>query len=319
LTSSFLFSFLEQIISSPISNNTKWKQDGVTVAGGHGKGNQSNQLYYPKGIYVDDDDQCIYIVDYWNNRIVEWKLGAKMGQVVAGGNGQGNRTDQLNKPTDVVLNKENDSLIICDSINRRVVRWLRRNGTNGQTIISDIDCDGVTMDNNGDLYVSDAEENEVRRWKIGEKKGTLVAGGNGQGNGLNQFNHSASLFVDEDHSVYVSDSYNHRVMKWMKGAKEGMVVAGGQGEGNSLTQLNKPQGVIVDDLGNVYVADWSNHRIMFWSKGSEEGRVIVGENGERQQPNQFYYPQGLSFDRQGHLYVVDHVNHRVQKFEIDLN
>ena len=31
----------------------------------------------------------------------------------------------------------------------------RRNGTNGQIIISDIDCWGLTMDNNGDLYVSD--------------------------------------------------------------------------------------------------------------------------------------------------------------------
>ena len=32
------------------------------------------------------------------DRIVEWKFGAKMGEVVAGGNGRGNRMDQLSEP-----------------------------------------------------------------------------------------------------------------------------------------------------------------------------------------------------------------------------
>jgi sugar lactone lactonase YvrE len=290
----------------------------MTIAGGNGQGNQLNQLSTPLGIYVDDDDQCILIADYNNHRIVEWKSDAKMGQVVAGGNGEGNRTDQLNYPTDVIVDKKTNSLIICDRENRRVVRWSRRNGTNGQVIISDIDCSRLTMNNNGDLYVSDWKKDEVRRWKIGETKGTIVAGGNGKGNQLNQLNIPTYLFVDEDHLVYVSDYSNHRVMKWAKGAKEGIVVAGGQGEGNSSTQLSSPSGVIVDHEGSVYVADCDNHRIMCWLKGSKEGRVIVGGNGKGQQSNQISFPVGLSFDRQGHLYVVDCSNHRVEKFEVDL-
>lgn len=36
--------------------------------------------------------------------------------------GQGNRTDQLNGPVDVLVDKKTDSLIICDRDNRRVVR-----------------------------------------------------------------------------------------------------------------------------------------------------------------------------------------------------
>jgi hypothetical protein len=55
-----------------------------------------------------------------------------------------------------------DSFIICDHENRCVVRWPHRNGTYGQTIISSIDCHGLTMDNNGDLYVSDTKSNDVR-------------------------------------------------------------------------------------------------------------------------------------------------------------
>ncbi len=291
----------------------------MTIAGENGQGNQLNQLSHPKGIYADDDDRCIYLADSLNHRIVQWKSGANMGQVVAGGNGDGNRMNQLNDTKDVVVDKKTDSLIICDQGNRRVMRWPRRNGSHGQTIISGIDCWGLTMDSHGDLYVSDWEKHEVRRWKIEEKKGTIVAGGNGEGNQLNQLNVPTYLFVDEEHSVYVSDCMNHRVMKWVKGAKEGIVVAGGQGEGDGLTQLHYPQGVIVDHLGNVYVADCFNHRIMCWSKGSKEVRVIVGGNGPGQQSNQFSNPYGLSLNRQGHLYVVDQGNHRMQKFEIDLN
>ncbi len=306
------------MISSPrIHNNVKWKQNGVTIAGGNGRGYQLNQLCGPHGIYVDDDEQCIYVADLWNNRIVAWKYGAKTGQVVAGGNGRGNQMDQLYYPTDVIVDKKNDSLIICDRGNRRVVRWSRQNPTKGHTIISNIDCYGLTMDNNGDLYVSDRSKNKVSRWKIGETSGTIVAGGNGKGNHSNQLNFPTYIFVDEDHSVYVSEYNNHRVMKWVKGAKEGIVVAGGQGQGNRLTQLSNPEGVIVDHWGNVYVADYGNHRIMRWSPGSSEGSIVIGGSGQGQQSNQLNYPQGISFDRQGNLYVVDENNHRVQKFLID--
>ncbi|CAF1019756.1 unnamed protein product [Adineta steineri] len=82
-----------------ININTKWKQHGITIAGGSGYGNQINQLSCPRDIYVDDDRQTIYIADGENNRIVQWKYGAKNGQIVAGGNAKGDRSDQLNEPT----------------------------------------------------------------------------------------------------------------------------------------------------------------------------------------------------------------------------
>jgi sugar lactone lactonase YvrE len=245
---------------------------------------------------------------------VEWKKNKINGQIVAGGS-EGNRNDQLHWPTKVIVDKENDSLIICDAGNRRVVRWPRRNGRTGEILISNIGCARLIMDNDGYLYVSDMEKHEVRRWKMGETNGTIVAGGNGQGNRLDQLNTPNSIFFDEDHSVYVSDRENHRVMKWMKGAKEGIVVAGGQGQGNSLRQLSRPRGIVVDQLGSVYVADTSNDRVIRWLKGAEEGTIVVGGKGAGEQPNQFNGPVDLSFDRENNLYVVDCSNHRVEKFD----
>ena len=297
--------------------NTKWKQNGSTIAGGYGYGPQPNQLYCPHGICVHDNEHRIYIADLGNHRIVEWKCGVNIGQVVAGGNGKGNRMDQLNRPTDVIVDKLNDSIIICDYGNRRVIRWHRRNRTNQQVMISNINCCGITMDYHGDLYVSDTEKNEVRRWRQGETYGTIVAGGNGKGDHLNQLNFPTFIFVDQDLSVYVSDRNNNRVMKWIKGTKEGIVVAGGQGKGNSLMQLSHPEGVIVDHFGNIYVADCYNHRIVRWLRGSLEGSIVVGEKGRGKQPNQFSCPTGVSIDREGHLYVVDCSNDRVQIFDVD--
>ncbi|CAF1618401.1 unnamed protein product, partial [Rotaria magnacalcarata] len=301
-----------------IPANATWTQSGVTVAGGHGRGDATNQLNYPRGLFVDDD-QTVVIADYLNHRIMQWKNGdTANGQVVAGGNGEGNGLHQLNRPTDVLIDKETDSLIISDFWNYRVVRWSRRSGTTqGEILINNIYCYGLAMDEQRYLYVSDWNTNEVRRYKFGENIATLVAGGNGQGAGLNQFNQAHYLFVDRQQNVYVSDSFNHRVMKWNKGTKEGIVVAGGQGVGSALTQLSYPYGIFVDTLGALYVADSGNHRVMRWTQGGNQGTVIVGGIGSGAAANQLSNPIGLSFDRHGNLYVADYGNHRVQRFSIE--
>ncbi len=279
-------------------------------------GNELNHLFNPWDVYVNDD-QTIYVVDSSNHRIVEWKNDATISRIVAGGNGKGNRDDQLNNPFQVIVDERNDSFIISDCSNQRVVRWPRQNGTSGQTIISNINCRGLTMDNNGCLYVCNVNKHEVRRFEIGDTNGIVAAGGNGIGNRLDQLYYPYCIFVDQDQSVYISDMHNHRVMKWMKDAREGIVVAGGQGEGNGMNQLSYPRGVIVDQLGTVYVADESNHRVMRWLKGATEGTIAVGGNGQGGQANQFYCPYSLSFDRENNLYVADLGNHRVQKFNIE--
>ncbi|CAF4873135.1 unnamed protein product, partial [Rotaria socialis] len=302
-----------------IPANAKWKQNGVTIAGGNGNGDATNQLEWPFGLFVDDD-QTVVIADTYNHRIMQWKSGVRTnGQVVAGGKGEGNGLHQLNHPSDVLIDKETDSLIICDRDNRRVVRWSRRSDTTqGGILINNIGCWGLAMDDQRYLYVSDIGKDEVRRYQLGDKNGTLVAGGNGTGDGLNQLKYPTFLFVDRDHSVYVSDNDNHRVMKWVEGAKEGIVVAGGQGAGDSLTQLYYPYGIFVDTLGTLYVADRGNHRVMRWTQGyKKQGTVIVGGNGYGAGANQFQYLRGLSFDRQGNLYVTDQCNHRVQRFSIE--
>ncbi|CAF4117675.1 unnamed protein product, partial [Adineta steineri] len=225
------------------TKKNQFQQVAISVTIGNEKRHQLNQLSYPWGIFIDNDDKSIYIADSWNHRIVKWKSDSNKGKIIAGENGRGNQNNQLSWPRDIIFDKENNSFIVSDETNILVIRYT---DTNQQIIISNIVCWGLTIDKNGYVYASDYEKHEVRRWKQGDKERELIAGGNGRGNHLNQLNGPTFIFIDEDFSLYISDSLNHRVMKWRKDAKEGIIVAGGNGQGNSLRQLSSPQGVIVD-------------------------------------------------------------------------
>ena len=261
----------------------------------------------PCGLFIDDDQTMVF-TDF-NHRIIQWKIGDMNKHVFDGVHAQGNRSDQLRFPTDVLIDKKSDSLIACDHGNRRVVRWSRKNyTTKAEILLDDIACLGLAMDDQIHLYISDVEKHEVRRYQIGDKDGTVVAGGHGNGTDLNQLNWPTYIFVDRERTVYVTDHENHRVIKWKKDTIEGIIVAGGHGAGDELTQLKYPYGLFVDALDTIYVADNKNYRVMRWPKGAKEGTVIVGRNGHGKGANQFYYLWGLSFDRYGNLYIVDTSN-----------
>jgi hypothetical protein len=40
-----------------------------------------------------------------------------------------------------------------------------------------------------------------------------VAGGNGEGDGINQLSAPSGLYVDDDQTVYVADLSNHRIVE----------------------------------------------------------------------------------------------------------
>ncbi|CAF4390075.1 unnamed protein product, partial [Rotaria magnacalcarata] len=219
----------------------------------------------------------MFIADSRNHRIVRWKLNDTNGEVVLGGLGQGNRLDQLSWPSDMLIDKETNSLIICDRGNRRVLRWsLSGNATTVKILLRKIFCFGIALDDQRYLYISDSAKHEVLRYKIGKQKVNVVAGGNGEGSATNQLNWPTYLFVDREQSVYVSDFRNHRVMKWKKDAKQGIIAAGGQGKGIAMTQLSNPRELFVDRLGTIFVAADGSHRVMRWPEEATQGTVIVG-------------------------------------------
>ncbi|CAF1469009.1 unnamed protein product [Adineta steineri] len=149
----------------------EYNNEGVVVAGGHGKGNRLNQLNYPTFILVDED-QFVYVSDSHNHRVMKWGRGAQEGIVVAGGNGEGGNLNQLSSPH------------------------------------------GIIVDVWGQIYVADWWNDRIMRWCEGKEEGEVVVGGNGQGNESNQFNGPTGLCFDDEGNLYVADQSNHRIEKF---------------------------------------------------------------------------------------------------------
>jgi sugar lactone lactonase YvrE len=313
------FCILSTIVDIPMINipsNARWKQQGTTIAGVHGYGNALDQLAFPRGLTVDEHG-TLFVADYENNRIMSWKMGSTMGSVVAGGHGRGNGLHQLNIPTHVIIDKDSDSIIISDYGNSRVVRWPRQQGRTGEVMIENISCRALAMDKNGSLYVSNDDKHEVRRYEKKDTTGTIVAGGNGWGNALNQLDAPCFLFVDAEQSVYVSDWRNHRVTKWKKGAKVGVLVAGEHEVDEEIMKPPYREGLWVDASGAIYLAEGTTNQVTRSRPGEASISVLVGGNGTGTNANQLKDPSGIFFDSHGNLYVADGTNHRVQRFDIE--
>ncbi|HUM47347.1 MAG TPA: NHL repeat-containing protein, partial [Chitinophagales bacterium] len=134
---------------------------------------------------------------------------------------------------------------------------------------------------------------------------TVVAGNNGAGSGLNQFNSPFAVAVDGGVNMYIADNANGRIMKWAPGASSGTVVANGVGF---------PQRLFLDKNNNLYVSDYGSSVVYKFVPGSGTGVVVAGGNGFGSAANQLAQATGIYVDDAGNVYVNDGSNARIQKW-----
>lgn len=299
-----------------IPANAVWKNNALTVAGQKGHGKRLDCLDFPKGLCMDKN-QDILIVDSSNHRIVKCEQN-RNGQPRTVRSTSSYRLDMLYKPADVTSDTDQKNIIVSDCHNLRKLKSTLMDTELTTRVLKSFGCFALAMGDDGTLYVSDTKLHEVRRYKPGEKRGTVVAGGNGAGRRLNQLNHPTYICIGKEQSIYISDSLNDRVMRWDEDAKAGVIVAGGRGKGKCLDQLDYPTGVFVDSMSTVYVADSHNGRVMRWHEDASHGDIIAGCRfliGDG--PQELNGPEGIAVDKNNNLYVADSNNHRVQRFEIE--
>lgn len=92
-----------------------------TVVGGPFAFDDSS-ISLPRSVLVDQMGS-IYVTEYGKNQISRWLPGTKSGIVIAGGNSQGNRADQLALPTDIAFDTDGN-LYVADSANQRIQKFL---------------------------------------------------------------------------------------------------------------------------------------------------------------------------------------------------
>ena len=303
---------MRPIENSPTIVYPRWSTKGTIVAQ-----NFDYDTLTPMGFDIESDDSIV-VIDHINHKIdrCQWKNTKTSCKILFGvGNSPRQSSPPLNYPTDVVIYRQNESLLICDRENRRVVRVTLTSKTYLEVLISGIDCYGLALDHLENLYVSNRKNHSIYRWNLRTNQGSSIIGGRDRGNRIDQLNSPQFVFVDRDLTVYVSDYGNSRVMKWKKNANDGILVAGDNHAGAKLSQLSEPNDLFVDEFGAVYIVDSGNRRVVRWRSGAIEGELIVGGDKNETERTQFGYPIGLAFDQAKNLYVSDYNNNVVLKFE----
>jgi hypothetical protein len=187
---------------------------------------------------------------------------------------------------------------------------------------------GVRADGNGNIFVSDASNDTIRKVTTAGVV-TTVAGTPGTSGSTDGpvasalFNGVAGVAPDSAGNLYVADDGNFTIRKISTAGVVSTLagVAGMQGETDGTgaqARFYDPQNLAVDGAGNVYVADGMGQVIR---KVTPAGVVttiagtarVSGSSDGTGAAALFNYPTGIAVDGSGNIYVADQNNDTVRK------
>ena len=345
------------------------------AGGGVGDGGLAVEasLYTPQAVAVDSEGN-IFICDTGHNRIrrVDAKTGiitTVVGTGIKGNDGDHGRAlkAQIESPHGVHFGPKG-FLYISDTGNQRL-RMLDKRGNLHPSIgkkpdvgpsvmpedhdhslmFADSGGSGeditlapphhITLDDNGNIFISEMENNRVIKIDKATKELIVIAGmvtnpgfgGDGELASEASLQSPHSVAVDKSGNVYIADTLNSRIRK--VDSETGIIttiagtgVVGFVGDEGlaSRAHLAGPSGIAVSPDGNVYVVDTDNRRIRKLTPFESEWRITtVAGNGQRGRSGDgglalnasFIRPVGIDIDSEGNLYIADTGAHLIRKID----
>lgn len=321
--------------------------DGITAI--------TAELNYVGGVAVDDSGN-VYIADYSNQRIRKIEHGTGIISTIAGTGTGGYNGDnilatsaEVNGPFGVAVDTTGN-VYIADAFNNRIRKITYSTGmisTIAGTGVSGYNGDGilattaqvaipfgVSVDDTNNVYISDLNNNRIRKITVSTGyittiAGTAVQGYNGDGIDATtaELNGPTHVAFDANGNVYIADYHNNRVRKITKSTGLISTIAGngtqgynGDGIDATTAELNQPSELAVDAAGNVYVTDYGNFRVrkIAVSNGyisTYAGTGVQGYNGDgiAATTAELNFPYGLAIDNFGNIYIGDQENNRVRE------
>jgi sugar lactone lactonase YvrE len=284
----------------------------------------------PKGVALDRNCN-LYLADTANHHIVKV---SPAGDTLATWGSDGQGPGQFHRPAAVAVDADGN-VYVADSGNDRIQKLSASGdsiaiwqyclpGSNpcvpapGQAPGQFFDPEGIAIDGQGNVYVSEATNNRIQ--KLTRDGKSIAVFGGPQGDAPGQFNSPFGISLDRIGNLYVADLNNNRVQKLSPTGQPLAVFGPGTGAGPG--QLVQPRGVAVDAAGNVFVSDTQNHRVEEfgpdgsflnqWRRCEDDPSVCEFPNSGGG-PGEFFYPRGAVIDAAGDVYVADTSNNRVQR------
>lgn len=174
---------------------------------------------------------------------------------------------------------------------------------------------GIFVDNDGNIWITDGQDNAPRAARGNRGGGAGAAGGaaggerggRGAGGGGPQPGNQAGATV------------GHQVYKFSPDGKL-LMTLGKVGGGAGSDYFYQPNAVFVAPKGDIYVSEGhasgpnANARILKFSK---DGKLIRSFGKKGTGPGEFDQPHALAMDSKGRLFVGDRGNNRIQIFDQD--
>jgi sugar lactone lactonase YvrE len=315
---------------------------GVPEYGGDGGPAISAQLNFPSDLVCDDSGE-LFISDRSNSRIrkvdSEGIISTYAGVGVAGFGGDfGRATEAMLKfPFGIAMDKKGN-LFIADRGNNRIRK------VTSQGLITTVAGDGshffsgdygpaeraslafptdVSIDEKGSLYISDRNNNRIRKVDSMGIITTFMGTGQREYNGDNEIAPETSLSlpfstaIDSDRNLLVVDRSHFLVRKVSLMTQQVTTTAGngkslfrGDGGPGRGANLATPSGITVDDEGNIIFSDKMNSRLRKIDKNgiintfAGTGREGYEGNGGQAIKASLFLPDMITRDKRGNIYII---------------
>jgi len=214
------------------------------------------------------------------------------------------------------------TLYLINSKDGRVVEFSETAGTigtfgtrgKGKSEFRDL-CD-IAMDEEGDLYLCDADNKKIVAIKlVSAETGPELP----QAAMLDRFAvkaPSASFAFKADAFAVAPDG---KVVAYLPEAREIALLDGATRktlvpDGKLQGQVRSPHGIFVDAKGMIYVADTDNDRVQIFNPDGTFSNMF-GDSGSGD--GEFRSPSAVAVNSSGNIYVADTKNHKIKAFSHD--
>jgi hypothetical protein len=276
-----------QVMQVVISTGVVTTIAGSGVAGSTDGTGTAATFSDPTGVVVDGSGN-LYVADALPNKIRKVVIATGVVTTLAGSGAKGSANGIGTAatfwfPTGLTLDGKGN-LYVIEKFNNEVRKIVLSTGavttiaggTNGSadgigTAASFNYPTGIAYDGNGNLFIADDNNNEIRKVVIATAAVTTLAGqltyGSANGTGTTAgFHQPWGLGADGKGNLYIADEWNYDIRQIVISSAAVTTLAGtgvaayADGAGTAAS-FSSPEGVVADGNGNLFVADEQNNRI----------------------------------------------------------